>query len=92
MGTTNSLGVVIRDVGQLTHVERQEPVLPLTGRHVDVAVQLLQVFICVTEGKRECCTCSLTTGLLQYCLNLLVAAACNYVIRALMMAIEPEAN
>jgi len=35
------LGVVIRLVGQLTHVVGQQAVLPLTCRHVDVPIQLL---------------------------------------------------
>lgn len=34
-------GVVIRLVGQLTHVVRQQTILPFTCAHVDVTIQLL---------------------------------------------------
>ena len=36
------LGVLdVRHVGELAHVVRKQAVLPLAGRHVDVAVELL---------------------------------------------------
>ena len=35
------LGVVIRLVGQLTHVVGQQAILPLTCSHVDIPIQLL---------------------------------------------------
>ena len=35
------LRVVVRDVGQLTHVEGEQAILPLAGGHVDVAIQFL---------------------------------------------------
>ena len=35
------LGVVVRDVGQLTHVEGEEAILPLACGHVDIAIQFL---------------------------------------------------
>eukprot|EP00955_Chlamydomonas_euryale_P104727 365589-Chlamydomonas_euryale.AAC.2 len=36
------LGVVVRHVGELAHVERQQAVLPLARRHIDVPIQLLR--------------------------------------------------
>lgn len=35
------LGVVIRLIGQLSHIVRQQPILPFTGGHVYISIQLL---------------------------------------------------